>query len=196
MDQACLFTASPQLPIHGWAYQRDFISSEEQHRLLTAAGTVALRPALYRQFIAKRRIISYGGSYDFTQRQLNDSEPIPAFLHGLRARLAAWAGIPAESFAQATIAEYPAGTRLGWHRDVPDFEVIAGVSLLSACRMRFRPYPPKNLRRCDRLSLVLEPLSAYVIRGPARWRWQHSIPPTPGRRFSITFRTFRANAAV
>jgi alkylated DNA repair dioxygenase AlkB len=39
--------------------------------------------------------------------------------------------------------------------------------------------------------LLLEPRSAYLLAGPARWAWQHSIPPTPATRYSITFRTLR-----
>jgi hypothetical protein len=38
---------------------------------------------------------------------------------------------------------------------------------------------------------VLEPGSAYVLAGEARWSWQHHIPPTPALRYSITFRTLR-----
>ena len=30
---------------------------------------------------------------------------------------------------------------------------------------------------------------ALVLRDDARWRWQHSIPPTKALRYSITFRT-------
>jgi alkylated DNA repair dioxygenase AlkB len=30
-----------------------------------------------------------------------------------------------------------------------------------------------------------------VLAGEARWKWQHSIPPTKEERYSITFRTLR-----
>jgi hypothetical protein len=35
--------------------------------------------------------------------------------------------------------------------------------------------------------LGLEPRSAYVMRGDARWRWEHNIPATKNLRYSITF---------
>jgi alkylated DNA repair dioxygenase AlkB len=54
--------------------------------------------------------------------------------------------------------------------------------------MRFRPYPPRG-RAKDVLSIELAPRSAYVLRDDARWRWQHSIPPTHALRYSITLRT-------
>ena len=92
------------------------------------------------------------------------------------------------------MAEYRPGTPLGWHRDVPDYELVAGVSLAGSARMRLRPYPPVDLRRDDVLTLELAPRSAYVLQGTARWGWQHSIMPTPALRYSITFRTRRARA--
>jgi hypothetical protein len=32
---------------------------------------------------------------------------------------------------------------------------------------------------------------AYLLRGSARWDWQHSIPPVDTLRYSITFRNLR-----
>jgi alkylated DNA repair dioxygenase AlkB len=39
--------------------------------------------------------------------------------------------------------------------------------------------------------VVLVPGSAYVLKGKARWSWQHSIPPVKEDRYSVTFRTLR-----
>ena len=116
---------------------------------------------------------------------------MPAWLWPLRGKAADWVGLPAEDFASALVAEYRPGTALGWHRDVPDFEVVVGVSLGSACRMRMRRYPAVAPKKSGVLSVDLRPRSAYVLRGPARWDWQHSIAPTPALRWSITFRTRR-----
>jgi alkylated DNA repair dioxygenase AlkB len=87
------------------------------------------------------------------------------------------------------VAEYRAGTQLGWHRDVPHFGVVTGISLASPCRMRLRPYPHVKHGKQRALVLVLESRSAYVLRDEARWRWQHAISPTKALRYSITFRT-------
>jgi len=97
---------------------------------------------------------------------------------------------------QALIAEYTPGTPLGWHRDVPDFELIVGISLAGAARIRFRPYPWKPERRKEVFALVLEPRSAYILRDEARWGWQHSVPPTKELRYSVTFRTARTRGTV
>jgi alkylated DNA repair dioxygenase AlkB len=97
--------------------------------------------------------------------------------------------VDAEVFGYALVSEYRPGTQLGWHRDVPQFEMVVGVSLASAARMRFRAYPPR--KGAPTFMLALEPRSAYVLKDEARWGWQHSIPPTPSLRYSITFRTRR-----
>ena len=73
---------------------------------------------------------------------------------------------------------------------MPEFELVAGVSLLGQARMRLRPYPPRPGQRALH-TLELEPRSAYLLRDAARWRWQHAISPTKELRYSITFRTRR-----
>jgi alkylated DNA repair dioxygenase AlkB len=100
--------------------------------------------------------------------------------------------VPLESVKHAVVAEYQPSTPLGWHRDVPDFGVVGGLSLRGFARMRFRSYPH---RKGDptALKIDLEPRSAYAMRGPARWNWQHAISPTRELRYSITFRTLAAS---
>ena len=188
MKQGELFGITQRLPA-GLVYHADFITREEESVLLGEIGALPLREAKYKEYTAKRRIISYGATYDFSSNELIPAGPIPPFLHSLRERIAQWVGVPASRFTHALIAEYNAGTQLGWHRDVPDFEIIVGVSLGGPCRMRLRRYPPKKGRSSESLSLDLEPRSAYMMRGDARWGWQHSIPPTKNLRYSITFRT-------
>jgi len=68
-------------------------------------------------------------------------------------------------------------------------ELVVGISLGSPARMRFRRYPPKR-RECS-IAMALAPRSIYRLEGEARWAWQHRIPPTPGLRYYITFRTLR-----
>jgi alkylated DNA repair dioxygenase AlkB len=185
--QGELFGDLHRLPA-GMVYRPDFISRDEEAGLLFKIGTLPLMEAKYKDYTAKRRIVSYGGRYDFSSNELVPAGPIPPFLDPLRERIAQWVEVPASQFTHALIAEYRTGTRLGWHRDVPEFEMIVGVSLGGACRMLLRPYPPKKGRSPDLLTLELEPRSAYLMRGEARWRWQHSIPPTKTMRYSITFR--------
>jgi alkylated DNA repair dioxygenase AlkB len=76
----------------------------------------------------------------------------------------------------------------GWHKDRPEFGDIIGISLLAPCVFRLRRKIGTKWRRA---SIVAEPRSVYVMRGPVRRERQHSIPPLDTLRYSITFRTFR-----
>jgi alkylated DNA repair dioxygenase AlkB len=188
VSQSDLF--APALP-RGLIYREGFITADEECELLAAIRGLPLQEAQYRQFTARRRTINYGSVYDFTHLQSKPAPPIPEFLLPLRARVAKWVGVQPQDFAQSLIAEYQPGTPLGWHRDVPDFEIIAGISLAGAARLRFRPYPWKPEKKQDVFALELAPRSAYVLRDDARWGWQHHVPPTKVLRYSITFRTRR-----
>jgi alkylated DNA repair dioxygenase AlkB len=190
MTQAELFGKTSALP-EGFRYEAGFLTADDERALIEAIGTLPLQEAQYREWTAKRRIASYGGRYDFSSHELLPAGPVPEWLHPLRARIADWVGIAAAQFNHALVAEYRAGTQLGWHRDVPDFEAVVGVSLLGAARMRLRPYPPREGQRRAALALDLEPRSVYAMTGPARWQWQHAISPTKALRYSITFRTMR-----
>jgi alkylated DNA repair dioxygenase AlkB len=191
--QPDLFSPAAALP-QGFRYQAEFLNADEEARLLGALATQPFEQAQYRQWRARRRIVSYGGRYDFSRHSLHDAPPIPPFLRPLQERIAAWAGVEPSRIHHATIAEYRPGSQLGWHRDVPDFEEVMGVSLLSCARMRLRPYPPEAGQRSV-YAIELTPRSAYLMRGPARWAWQHAISPTKALRYSITFRTLRAHGS-
>jgi len=176
----------------GLRYEPDFIEAVEERHLLEAIRSLPFHEAEYRGFAAKRRIVSYGADYDFDANVLRPGRPVPAFLHPLRARVADRLGSPAEALTHALVTEYRPGTQLGWHRDVPDFALVAGISLGTACRMRFRRYPPQRGQRV--YTLELAPRSMYVLAGVVRWQWQHGVPPTPGLRYSVTFRTLAPRA--
>lgn len=190
-SQRELFDTSPQLP-EGFVYATDFISPDDEASLLETIRSLPLEEATYKAYKARRRTVSYGSEYDFTTDELQPAPPIPEFLLPLRERIAAWLEVPAQALVHALVSEYRPGTPLGWHRDVPNYEAIAGVSLGAPCRMRLRPYRPgQRNRRQDAIALELAPRSAYSIRGSARWGWQHSIVATDALRYSITFRTAR-----
>jgi len=174
----------------GWRYQADFLNEAEEAALLDHLRALPFEAARYKEWTARRRLVAYGGRYDFSQQRLDPAAPVPDFLQPLRTRVGQWSGIPAELFTHAMVAEYQVDAPLGWHRDVPEFEAVVGVSLLGSARMRFRPYPPAKGQRTV-FSVDLAPRSIYAMRGAARWRWQHAISQTKELRYSITFRTRR-----
>ena len=77
------------------------------------------------------------------------------------------------------------GAAIGWHRDRSVFGDVVGISLLSSCTFRLRR---KQGARWQRANLTVEPRSIYLLRGPSRTEWEHSIPAVNTLRYSITFR--------
>jgi alkylated DNA repair dioxygenase AlkB len=76
---------------------------------------------------------------------------------------------------------------IGWYRDKKMFGNIIGISLLAPCNFRLRL---KKGSIWDRILLQANPRSAYLLSGPSRTVWEHSIQPLDRLRYSITFRTF------
>ena len=159
----------------GLVYEPEFIAAAEEAALLAGIRALPLEEARYREYTAKRRVAIFDAP--------------PAFLAPLRDRLAGWMQLPAASLSYTLINEYRPGTALGWHRDSPEYESVAGVSLGTPCRLRFRPWPHAKGRNHGALELLLEPRSAYIMRGAVRWAWQHSVPAVKTLRYSITFRS-------
>jgi alkylated DNA repair dioxygenase AlkB len=180
----------PVLP-SGMRYETEFLSAAEERQWIAFAQSLPLKEMNYKGYTARRRVLGFGGKYDYVANRLEEGPPIPAALDPLRAKVAAWLGVDAAAFTQVLVAEYREGTPLGWHRDVPDFEDVVGVSMLSEAVMRFRPYPPDAPKKSDIVKLTVEPRSIYLLRGAARWDWQHSVAATKALRYSITFRTPR-----
>lgn len=196
MRTASLFGAD--LP-DGFVYRPDFISPDEASELAREIGRIEFANFEMRGVVARRRVAFYGAAYDSS----TPTRPMPEFLFALRTRIAEWAGLFADDFAMALINEYRPGAPIGWHRDAPQYDVIAGVTLLSAAPMRLRPYVAPSIRereparrRMATHEILLEPRSAYLMRGAARTRYEHHIPPVTALRYSITFRTLRAPQRV
>jgi alkylated DNA repair dioxygenase AlkB len=177
-----------ELP-EGFVYHVDFLSEAEHEDLVRNFAALPFQAYDYHGFTAKRRVASYGLKYDFETQTAALSDALPEFLLALRDRAATFAGFAPQGIAQGMVTEYPPGAPIGWHRDSPQFGTVIGVSLLTPARMRFKPYKKEGRL----VSLVLEPRSIYVMSGPARWQFQHSIPALEQLRYSITFRTLREN---
>ena len=178
----------------GFDYAEEFITPDEERQLIHIFQVLPFQVAIYKEYSARRRIVSFGGRFDYSNNVLLPGPPIPEWLVPLRQRAAAWAGLSNECIHHALIAEYRPGTPLGWHRDVPDFESIVGFSLAGPAKLRFRRYPPAKPGRTE-LSVELAPRSVYTMQAAARWKWQHSVPPTSALRYSVTFRTLRIRPA-
>jgi alkylated DNA repair dioxygenase AlkB len=189
LPQPDLFCDAPALPA-GLRYAPDLISAADEQQLLTAFAALPFKPFEFHGYLGKRRIVAFGWRYDYSRRALGAAEPMPDFLLPLRTQAAAFAGLEAEDLRQALITEYAPGAGIGWHRDKPMFEEVIGISLLSPCTLRFRrPVPGGGW---ERRALTPQPRSAYLLQGPARREWEHSIPGVQRQRYSVTFRRYLA----
>jgi alkylated DNA repair dioxygenase AlkB len=185
--QPGLFEPEPALP-EGFAYRPGLITPAEEGELVARFADLPFKPFEFHGYFGKRRVVSFGWRYDFGQRSLHRADDIPPFLEPLRRRAEDFAGLAPSALQHVLVTEYQPGAPIGWHRDRPEFAEVVGVSLLSPCQFRFRR------RRADgwaRASFVAEQRSAYLLSGAARSEWEHSIPPQPELRYSVTFRRLR-----
>jgi alkylated DNA repair dioxygenase AlkB len=185
--QPSLFETPPALP-DGLAYQPQLVSAAEAADLAAHIAGLPFKPFEFRGYQGNRRVVSFGWRYDFNQRTLQEAGDIPDFLIPVRDRAAAFAGLAPQDLEHVLVTEYAPGAGIGWHRDRPEFEDVVGVSLLAPCTFRFRR---KAARGWERAAFTAEPGSAYLLRGPARSEWEHSIPPLDALRYSITLRSVR-----
>jgi alkylated DNA repair dioxygenase AlkB len=171
----------------GLLYQPDFLSEAEEAALVHIFRELPFQAFDFHGYIAKRRVLEFGFEYGFTTRTATPTQSFPEFISSVRERAARFAGLSAADLMEGMVTEYSPGAPIGWHRDAPQFGTVIGISLASTSRMRFKPYKAEG----QPVGLTLEPRSIYLMRGPARWKFQHSIAPVKELRYSITLRTLR-----
>ncbi|HET7710193.1 MAG TPA: alpha-ketoglutarate-dependent dioxygenase AlkB [Sphingomicrobium sp.] len=172
--------------LSGLDYRPEFIREEEERDLLRRLSALDVSPFRFQGWLGKRKTRSFGWRYDFDDSSFTPAEPIPGWLEPLRERAAVLAGVDPADIHHALVARYDPGAGIGWHKDRDVFEKVVGVSLNTAAVLRFRQRTKSGFRR---VPIGVEPRSAYLLSGEARWQWEHRITPGNDLRFSITFRT-------
>jgi alkylated DNA repair dioxygenase AlkB len=191
MDQLALFESAPVMPA-GFIYRPNMLSAAEEAELVAQVSVLPFKAFEFHGYTGKRRVVSYGWRYDYDAELARRVEDVPPFLFPLRERAASVAGMAPERLQQALVTEYEPGAAIGWHRDKPVYGQIIGVSLVSPANFRLRRQVGK---KWERASLIVEPRSIYVLDGPARSEWEHSIPGVDALRYSITFRNLKTDPA-
>jgi alkylated DNA repair dioxygenase AlkB len=195
-EQLALFQPS-SVPVEhsmpaGFRYAPDAIGAAEEARLVGELADLPFKEFEFQGFLGKRRVVSFGLRYDFNGGGLKSAAPMPPFLLALRERAAAFAGLAPERLQHALITEYRPGAAIGWHRDRPNYDDVIGLSLSAPCNFRLRR---KRGTGWERAALWLDRRSLYLLRGPSREEWEHSIPAMAALRYSITFRSLRTPPA-
>jgi alkylated DNA repair dioxygenase AlkB len=190
-QQLALFQSqsTPVEPMpEGFRYAPDMINAADEARLVGAFAELPFKEFEFRGFLGKRRVVPFGYRYDFNGGGRKQAEPMPPFLLQLRDRAAAFAGLAPDHLQHALVTEYRPGTAIGWHRDRPNYDDVIGISLVSPCTFRMRR---KHGTGWERAALRLDRRSVYLMRGPSREEWEHSIPAVEELRYSVTFRALR-----
>jgi len=193
-EQWSLFDLPPQAPgdlPEGLVYRPEFVDASEERALIAWLETLPFKPFVFQGFEARRHVVSYGWRYDFSRSHLERADGVPEDLRPLREKAAGLAGLEPGALQQVLINKYEPGAPIGWHRDRAVFAEVVGVSLGAPCTFRLRRRTPGGF---ERKSLILAPRSAYLLAGPARSEWEHSIPPVEALRYSVTFRNLRQPA--
>ena len=182
--------------LEGFRYEPSFIDHTYESELLAQIQRLPFREFEFHGYLGKRRIVSYGWRYEYSGRGvLKGAEDIPEFLVDLRARAASFAQLKPAELQQVLVTEYRAGAGIGWHCDKPVFDRVVGVSLLAPCILRFRrkvngkPTAPTAKKIWERVNIVTQPRSAYLLTGLVRSEWEHSILRVDEDRYSVTYRS-------
>jgi hypothetical protein len=182
-EQLALFDKVRAEP-EGLRYAADFVSPAIERELVRCIRTLPLQPFQFGQFEGKRRVASFGFRYDYAA-PIEESRADSRLAGGNRCKRGdlrrSWNPNPAGSLHRIR--------RRCRHRLAPrqaPFREDIGLSLGAACKFRFRRPVGKSW---ERFTLDAEPRSLYMMSGPSRLTWEHSIPAVEAPRYSITFRT-------
>jgi alkylated DNA repair dioxygenase AlkB len=165
--------------IPGLFYIPEVITREDEKKLIQNIDAQPYDTTL------SRRTQQYGYRYNYGRGTDANAPapPIPSFFDDLLSTIHGWKP------NQIIVNEYEPGQGIAAHTDSPIFgEIIISFSLLSAVEMTIGP-----------MSVILEPRSALVLTGEARWKHTHEIHKrksdvingvkTPrSRRISVTVR--------
>lgn len=178
--------------IPGLSYFPNFITQSEEEFLLHIIDAQVWLGDL------KRRVQHYGYKYDYAARRVsNDLKlgKLPSWVKDA-ANMLYSRSILAKMPDQVIVNEYKPGQGISPHIDcIPCFEDgIASLSLGSPCAMDFI-----HKQNQQKISILLEPRSLVVLKGDARFLWQHGIASRKTdyyngtkfireRRVSMTFR--------
>ena len=108
--QAALFDdlpPSPQALPEGLVYEAGFLDAAEEAGLVALMARLPLKEAQYKSYTARRRVVSYGGRFDYDTHELLPTGPLIEALHPLRARVARWAGVEPQALAHALLRLRP-----------------------------------------------------------------------------------------
>src|SRR4051812_48195926 len=91
--QMTMFADGPAMPA-GLRYRPDFVSRDEERRLIGHILALPLEPFQFGAFEGKRRVMSFGSRYDYTNQSLEQADPLPSWILPISARVEQFAALP------------------------------------------------------------------------------------------------------
>jgi alkylated DNA repair dioxygenase AlkB len=174
----------PELP-DGFHYRPNVLSPAEENAFVRQFEKLPLKPFEFHGYRGNRRIYSFGHRYIFAGQEPRADPSIPDYLRLLTGIANQISRMPAEAFEQRMVTEYAPGAGIGWHRDRPTFDTIVVSRALHVA------VAPQAGADWERRFARIEPRSVYLLVGPVRNSWQHSIAPMDVLRYSVTLRSLR-----
>lgn len=171
--------------IRGLALFEEFLTSREHDSLVEAADR-KLRRRPYERDHWDAVIVNYRET-----ELLNLEGPAADAVRKAAAKLNSLGF--AEPLLPPHVVDLAPDGRIFSHIDSVKFSggVVAGISLLSSATMRLEEADPAEGRPVEggaSLDLALHPRSFYVLAGPARYVYTHSIFDVSSRRLSLILR--------
>jgi hypothetical protein len=141
-EQADLFGAGPshRFP-DGFQYHENAITVDEEAAFIEQLTVLPFKEFQFHGFEGKRRVVSFGWRYDFSEHKLSKADPIPAFLMDSYIKVQSASGFAMRDVQQALVTEYTPGAGIGWHKDRPVFSEVMAASFCpsrSALSLLFR----------------------------------------------------------
>src|SRR5215467_7133628 len=181
--------ATPDIP--GLRYIPEYIDLRTHDELLDMVSGQT-----WMEIPGQRRMQFYGYAYDYASKSIKRSGTLPAWAARIAENIRR-DGLSPHTPVQLSVIEYAPGQGIFNHVDVEVFSDVVIISLVSPCVMDFL-----DSQSDATASLLLEPRSALVLSGDARYRWQHGIAARASdawdganivraRRVSLTFRNVK-----
>jgi alkylated DNA repair dioxygenase AlkB len=178
--------------IAGLRYVADFIDIATHDELLAIVSGHK-----WLDLTGQRRMQFYGYTYDNLSRSIKRTGKLPPWAQRIARRIHE-DGLSERTPPQLAVNEYEPGQGIFTHVDADLFDDVVLISLGSPCVMDFADSQSDGSAR-----LLLEPRSALVLAGDARYRWKHGIAAQVadewngrtiqrGRQVSLTFRNIKA----
>src|ERR687885_318036 len=100
-------------PPEGLVFEPEFLTEDEERALLAAIERLEFHEIRMHGVAARRTARHFGLDYDYERRaHVEEAEPLPDWLVGLRDRCGAFAGVPGEELVEALIQRYPEGATI------------------------------------------------------------------------------------